>query len=410
MKGDYLIMTINIVDAPCGTGKTSAAINYMNANKEDRFLYITPYLKEVERIKENCPGFREPQKYGTKMNGIKYLLEKGENIVSTHALFESFNENLCEVIQAYNYTLIMDEVTEVVRKLEITEDDANTILEKYAIVDEETHLLKWVAKDYEGRFNDYKTLCDLECIVAYGSGDKKILLLWLFPVSVFKAFHRIYILTYIFEAQTQFYYYNMYDCDYVDLWVKQENGQFFFTGEQQNYDLSYLKDLVHILNNEKMNYIGNLDHALSKSWYDKHKDTALTNKIKSNCHNLFINITKTPVKQNMWTTFKDYQNKIKGKGYSKGFVSLNARATNIYREKTVVAYLVNVYMNPIYKNYFLLNGVEVNEDLYALSELIQFIFRSAIRDKKEIQLYIPSKRMRTLLQNWIDEVTNKEEK
>lgn len=84
------------------------------------------------------------------------------------------------------------------------------------------------------------------------------------------------------------------------------------------------------------------------------------------------------------------------------------RATNLYREKTSIAYLVNIFMKPVVKNYFLLNGVEVNEDLYALSELIQFIFRSAIRDKKEIQLYIPSKRMRTLLQNWIDEVTSEQ--
>lgn len=397
-------MVIRVVDAPCGMGKTSAAINYMNANKEDRFLYITPYLKEVERIKENCPGFREPQTYGTKMNGIKYLLEKGANIVSTHALFESFDESVCEVINAYGYTLIMDEVAEVVKQLKISNDDVKTILEKYAVIDEETHMLKWVAKDYEGRFEDCKILCDLECLTVYGESDNKVLLLWLFPIKVFKAFKSVYILTYLFEAQVQRYYYDLYKCDYVDLWVKHENGQFFFTGEQQEYDLSYLKDLIHILDNEKMNHIGNLETALSKSWYDRHP--TIFKKIKSNCINLFINITKTPVKQNMWTTFKDYAPLIKGKGYSKGFVSLNMRATNLYREKTSIAYLVNVFMKPVVKNYFLLNGVEVNEDLYALSELIQFIFRSAIRDKKEIQLYIPSKRMRTLLQNWIDEVTN----
>ena len=43
----------------------------------------------------------------------------------------------------------------------------------------------------------------------------------------------------------------------------------------------------------------------------------------------------------------------------------------------------------------------MEEDAYALSELIQWIFRSAIRDGKEIWLYIPSKRMRNLLIDWI---------
>lgn len=403
-------MVIKIVDAPCGMGKTSAAINYMNANKEDRFLYITPYLDEVKRIKENCPGFREPKSYGTKMNGIKYLFNKGENIASTHALFTNFNESICDMIRAYNYILIMDEVAEVVKPLEVSEYDKKIILENYAVVDKETHMVKWIAEEYEGKFEEYKKLCDLGCITAYGAEDKRILLLWLFPVQVFEAFKQIYILTYIFEAQIQRYYYDLYDCDYVDLWVKNENGQFFFTGEQQEYDLSYLKDLIHILDNEKMNHIGEPNYSLSKTWYDRNKDTMLLNKIKNNVHNFYINITKTQTSLNLWTTFKDYATKIKGKGYSKGFISINTRAMNTYRNRTAVAYLVNVFMQPVVKNYFLLSGVEVNEDLYALSELIQFIFRSAIRDKKEIQLYIPSRRMRTLLQNWIDEVTNKNEK
>ena len=52
-----------------------------------------------------------------------------------------------------------------------------------------------------------------------------------------------------------------------------------------------------------------------------------------------------------------------------------------------------------------MNGIRVEEDQYALSELIQWIFRSALRDNKEITLYIPSKRMRKLLENWINKVS-----
>ena len=47
--------TVNIVDAPCGQGKTLSAINYINnSNDDERFLYITPFLTEVERIKREC--------------------------------------------------------------------------------------------------------------------------------------------------------------------------------------------------------------------------------------------------------------------------------------------------------------------------------------------------------------------
>ena len=38
--------------------------------------------------------------------------------------------------------------------------------------------------------------------------------------------------------------------------------------------------------------------------------------------------------------------------------------------------------------------------------MIQWIWRSAIRDGGEVYLYIPSSRMRMLLINWIDEISN----
>ena len=51
------------------------------------------------------------------------------------------------------------------------------------------------------------------------------------------------------------------------------------------------------------------------------------------------------------------------------------------------------------------NGVSVDEDGFALSEMIQFIWRSAIRDGKEITLYVPSSRMRNLLLDWLEEIS-----
>ena len=93
---------------------------------------------------------------------------------------------------------------------------------------------------------------------------------------------------------------------------------------------------------------------------------------------------------------------MKGKGFAKSFVSLNIRATNQYSDRIAIAYAANRYLNPLIKNYFSNNGIKVNDNRYALSELIQFIFRSAVRNNKEILIYIPSKRMRKLLQEWID--------
>ena len=53
---------IQVCDAIMGTGKSSAAITYMNEHRNEKFIYITPYLEEAERIKNGCKDmhFIEP--------------------------------------------------------------------------------------------------------------------------------------------------------------------------------------------------------------------------------------------------------------------------------------------------------------------------------------------------------------
>lgn len=53
--------------------------------------------------------------------------------------------------------------------------------------------------------------------------------------------------------------------------------------------------------------------------------------------------------------------------------------------------------------FFRSKDVKVDENTFALSELIQWIFRSQLRDGKKINIYIPSKRMRNLLENWLQQ-------
>ena len=146
-----------------------------------------------------------------------------------------------------------------------------------------------------------------------------------------------------------------------------------------------------------------MPNTLSKAWYQLSVHNNLIVNHKSNTENYFKNITNSKSEEALWTTFKDYQKKIKGKGYTKGFIPLNLRASNAYRSRFNLAYLCNKYVNPVVKQFFEKNGINVDEDAYALSEMLQWIWRSAIRDGKPINIYIPSKRMRTLLMNWLEQ-------
>ena len=45
-----MIPIINIIDNIMGKGKSSAALQYINANREKLYLYVTPYLSECTRV------------------------------------------------------------------------------------------------------------------------------------------------------------------------------------------------------------------------------------------------------------------------------------------------------------------------------------------------------------------------
>lgn len=381
---------IKIIDSIMGSGKTTYAINKMNEDTENNYIYITPFLDEVKRIKEQCNTrrFYEPINYGLgKLESLHNLLKDGKNIASTHALFRMSTEITKDLIQANNYILILDEVCEVIEQAPLKKNDMQAIKE-HAHIDEETKFLIWDNLEYDGRYNDIKTM-SLNNSLMYINDT---LLMWNFPVSVFKAFKECYIMTYLFDAQIQKYYYDLHNIEYENISIN-----------QNIINRSKLRSKIHILDNDIINNIGENEYALSVSWYDRDKNKQLLMKLKNNLFNYFKNKMKAKSDKIMWTTFKDYKKKLSGNGYTKGFIPCNSRATNNYRNRNILAYCVNIFLNPIIKQFFINKGVNVLEDKYALSELLQWVWRASIREGNDIYLYIPSSRMRNLLINWLNE-------
>jgi len=161
--------------------------------------------------------------------------------------------------------------------------------------------------------------------------------------------------------------------------------------------------MIHIVDDYKLNEIGDSEYALSLNWFTK--DGSDITRLKNNLYNFFRYICGVDAAEKMWSTYKDVKHKIQGKGYTSGFIPFNKKATNEYRTRTAAAYCVNLYMNVGQKLFYQNNGVEIDEDAYALSIMVQWIWRSAIRDGNEIWLYVPSRRMRNLLINWMEEVS-----
>ena len=124
---------VYVCDAVMGSGKTTATINYINSHPEKKFIYITPYLGESDRIVDNCDmikfetpsGKRGAAKSGkySKLEDVRELIASGKNISSTHALFKTYDSEMLSMITEQGYILIIDENVEVTEKSGDSMDD-----------------------------------------------------------------------------------------------------------------------------------------------------------------------------------------------------------------------------------------------------------------------------------------------
>ena len=250
-------------------------------------------------------------------------------------------------------------------------------------------------------------------IVKFTAEKGKACYNWLLTLDFLTSFREVYILTYLFEGSLMCTNLRVNGLSYEKIGVSIKDGIYRF-GNFNEYIPEYVKTIkekIHIINNEKMNEIGNNKNAFSKQWIDSLNDEDLII-VKNNLINYFTNIAKCPINERMWGSFAgkklsdkdrgELRRKLSGKGYTKSFVVFNKRATNEYKDSKVLAYTANVYMHPGQKQTLIRRGIEPMEQTYALSTLVQWIWRSAIRDGEEITIYIPSYRMRTLLNRWLD--------
>lgn len=421
-------LEITVVDSMMGTGKTSFAIQMMDdeSNTDKKYIFITPYLNEVERVISSCStrAFIQPEVSNgiNKKDNLKRLIAEGKDIVSTHALFKKADEALIELLYMEGYTLILDEVMGVIEQEPISTSDLKMLLQTEKLKYDELGFCQWNDEDYDkqGKFNNIRILAETNNLIIHNNTA----LYWTFPVEAFKAFDKVYVLTYLFEGQLQRYYYDMFKVSYEYKSVGQVNGKYELIDyiPYNHEDRSQIRELVNI-HYSNLNDIGKEPTAFSSTKlkkYATHTDYKLIrDRIKKDAYNFYRHKVKAPTEAVMWTTIKgdkeankkalaptglNKEHKVitQENKTQKKFVEVNCRATNDFADKSVCIYLANIYMNPVLKGFVEEKGnLKVNEELYALSELLQWTFRSRIRKNEPIDIYIPSSRMRGLLEQYL---------
>ena len=412
---------IEILDCCCGSGKTTKLIDDISKlNNDTKVIYVTPLLSECYRVsgaypKETEDGdvdysqpeiqefggyiydtshklyskfFQHPtasNKDGSKLTGLTSLLEQGHNITTTHALFRSLTKEHLDLIKSQNYLLIIDEVLSVYTEyLELKNELPKLLENKIMFLDIDGVTLRWnrtLCCDLE-RYETEINLCNSGSLLLL---DNKVLL-WEMSPEILSCFKQIKMATYLFDGS--------YMCGFL------KYHGFTYTTETFGKKGKDFKSLIQIVNDDKLNKIGDRITALSSS--SQVNNRTYNEQLKKNLVNLFNHKHKVPKEERLWCCYKGAFNSIKGFGYTKNFLAVGTKATNNYAHTSVVAFTVNLFANPIIARHLQTKGITIDENKLALGEMIQWLYRSRIRKDKSIVAYIPSRRMRELLIDWLN--------
>lgn len=404
---------IHIVDSVMGTGKTQACIAWMRQHPEQKYLYVTPYLDECSRIQASAPelDFQQPQENKTKSADLLRLLSEGKNITTTHELLSLMKDSDVEYIKKFKYILFLDEELSCIENLSIESADLDFLMKNnFVQVEQNTKEVRWTNPDNKKSklIGHYKE--DIQRKPHYLVKDN--VLMWLFQLDVLKAFESVYILTFLFSSSIMAVYLINNDVSFDFCHV--ENGSFAdgYKRVTQEEKASF-KELIEIYEGSyNDNWYGKTRKKddrflLSQNWFSKQSNSVRINQLRNNAYNFVRYKCKAHKEDVLWTSYKDYadaltSDKLTYQSRKSNWLAWNTKATNQYADRTVLVYLLNVFPNPLFKNYLENDNFQFNEDDYALSALLQWIWRSAIRNGKKVTIYIPAPRMRQLLTDWLN--------
>lgn len=435
---------IEVLDAVMGSRKTTRVFEHIQkhakAHTGRKFLFVSPYLAEVGnpnpddaeikrtmrehklssdaarayliegRIRREAPAadFQSPSGgKGTKYDSLMHLLQYGDNIATTHALFSMVDQDAIDLIKGHGYELIIDEALEVIQPFtDMKSGDIELLFKsEFVSLEPETSRLVWDISraSYSGdRFHDIKRLCDLDRLY-YMNGN---IMLWELPPSFLAAFSKVTIVTYLFEGSIMCAWMDIYNIP----WHKADLEAWNILSE---IDVIRSAAACIEIYEGKHNAIGDERSALSSTWYSRVDEDDRMKQLTDDTRAVF-QAYKVPGSRAIWTTYKGSRKDIGDIKCRRSFVSCNVRATNKYRHREVGLYLVNRYPMTTVTRFVAERGGRLDQDKYALSEMIQWIWRLRVRNNptdygdRTTRLYIPSSRMRKLLTDWLYQYSDRE--
>lgn len=434
---------VEVVDSLMGNGKTYATLRYIESlvlsSSGQRWIFCTEYLEELtKRTAENAEAahlWRIPTENAdaTKTESLIEILKEPDTklIGITHALLMKASENsyVNQLLKDKGYSLFLDETLELITTYNgiLFSDFLLHKRDKRLVVNEDKFgLVQWVDDSVDDIGQEFTfTRLRNDClkgrvfasIIGGTNANESVSLVSMPDEVMFYQFDRVILSTYQFENTFMAAYFVIKGIE----WAYNNTVQLHRSATKHSIGERITMVTKH---DKKFDRV-----KLSASWYDEKSRTKddyklINNTIrnigdsagcKENAFKLGYTVPKSalavqrepkgihPVGYPHSKCLVDVDGNATSELDKRNncYIPTNARASNEYAEKDVMVHIFNRYPDPKLTRYLDVYGVRYSAERFALNELLQWVWRSAIRDGKQIQLAILSKRMRELFTTWL---------
>ena len=412
---------IEVLDALMGSGKTHAIITYMSQHQDKPWLYVSPMLEEVDNRVPNRAaelGFElyvpTEDKINTKSDNCLKALRKGLNICCTHNLMYKFTKDHLHEIKTKGYHVVSDEELNLINGYNIKQDDVDFMLSNNIIkISEDTGAVSFLDEDMSlnACYGDVKAKCDLGMLYA-SKRSNKFMVTQLSP-RIIDCAERFILLTYNYRDSLMQTFLTMHNYEYKNF----DEVQLFKSNAEIKKDLLERIEFIETPSIRKIQE----KYSLSKSWWVNAKKEEREE--ISKCILSIVRSKKLDRKDFFYTAPKDYVSKDKGfdiarigkeavtdkngevSEITRTFIPCNARSTDMYRNKEYAIQCYNLFPNQAVKAFIQGHNLPVNDDVFALNMMLQWLFRGCIRKKgdEKLKVAILSRRMSVLFKKWLME-------
>ena len=420
---------VEILDSIMGSNKTNRVLDWIDSNPNERYLYISPLLSEVDNtsrlatnLKHVSFEFPSTDEYDTKTDDLLSKLEVGANISCTHSLYLSMTEKHLDLIEKFEYIVIIDEEVGVIDAFKKYSTDDLAYLNSNGDIEisDEDGMISWVGAELgkKAKYKQFYNLCKAKAVYATKRSDT--MLVTQMPVELFTRAKRVIIMTYMFNGNVLDNFLKLKKVEVVPFTEVQPTQ----IDKQEIRELIDLKPLDRKLLKLSMSVYGY--NKMDKKGFDlisnyiRSTGLSVGAKAIDTMYTLPKAVSPVEVKSGKrvaprgYLTYKtevldeDGVVVLDGKGKPKTednncWLHSGCRATNKYAYKWYLVHCYDRHPNLSVETYLKEYGCPVDKNVFALSEMLQWIWRSRIRKGEVIVLAIPNTRMHNLFLDWLNQ-------